>query len=184
MEQIEIIKQGEVSFSASLLRTGKGLRVEVHAHPDVEDFMSTMGGGRVAEVKTMGRYWEPHHTSAASLSVYSIISGPGLMIAEDGTPFRIDRPGGPLLDTSGDGDSPPHYDTNGRALPQLNLSFLRLVGISRGGVSFYMKGGVYTNEEVRTVGSKIGLAYKRFYSTYMSPMMFNVVVSTQEVPTR
>src|SRR3990167_4038309 len=67
-----------------------------------------------------------------------------------------------------------------KAKPLINLSFLRLAGISEGaGVTFSVR-GVHTHESLSKIKEDIGEGYRKFYYMFMKPIRMDIVVSTQE----
>ena len=62
-----------------------------------------------------------------------------------------------------------------------NLSFLRLVGIGdQEGVTFGVK-GVFTEDAIIEMHTKIKLALKDFCQAYMKPISLNMMMVTQEL---
>lgn len=171
----QIIKRGEICIQTTLHRGMSGLSVSVKVHPLVEEFMRSLGSGEVHNVKLFGRHWAPVG-AAEELNVYHLQTNPGRLVSDDGTVFRIDKPGQPF--TMG----PESNDGSLTAgLPNLNLSFLRLVGASDGaGVTFSVK-GVYEIDGVRRLRDQIAAASRRFYVAYLKPVDMSVMVSTQEL---
>lgn len=169
---LEIVKRGETSLTVSLVRSAGGLTVSVKAHPAVEAFMRGLGSGEHLDVRAAGPYWRTVNRDASPLQVYAL--------TEDVPPVRLDgggaaviaRVGQPLLDLTARLD--------GRSEFVVNLSFLRLVGISEGaGVTFAVR-GVHTYEALAKMKDMLGEGYKRFYRQYMKPLKMDIVVSTQE----
>lgn len=76
--------------------------------------------------------------------------------------FNMNAVGGPLVDEHG----------------AINLSFLRLVGISKGGVSFRLK-GVYSKKQLDSLQSQYANAFDLLYSDFIKPENRAVIVSTQ-----
>jgi len=174
-----VIKRGEICIQTTLHRTHLGLTISVKVHPTVEDFIRNLGSGETQDVRIMGRHWQPIGTKP--LEVWNLASNPGRLQTDDGSYFRIDVPGYPLLNPGGgrpDGEGDP-VPTVGRG--DLNLSFLRLVGASEGaGVEFGVK-GVYTLDQCRQIRDRIVGSARRFYVNYLQPVDMTVMVSTQEI---
>lgn len=62
----------------------------------------------------------------------------------------------------------------------LNLSFLRLVGISQpGGVTFHI-GGIFGEDVLDTLERAIGLATKEVYSQFMKPIKLTIALEVSE----
>lgn len=201
---VTLIKGGEVCIEAILHRSTTGLTLNVRAHPAVEDFVRSMGTGEVTDIRMHGRHWVPADGRVngnrrnppgeqGPLMIYQLSVNPGLIPLEDGTAFRIDKPGWQLNDVKDQEDQEAAPAAGGRrfVMPTTqqvyyktvtNLSFLRLVGISEGaGVKFGVD-GVFTTEEVDRLASRIQLSARRFYVQYMKTITQMVTVSRQEIP--
>lgn len=198
---VTLIKGGETCIQVILHRSTAGLTINVRAHPAVEDFVRSMGTGDVTDIRLMGRHWVPADGKVngnkrnptgeqGPLLIYNLAINPGIMGLEDGTAFRIDKPGWQLNDPVED----PADGGNGRRALQIdpytmkyktvtNLSFIRLVGISEGaGVKFGID-GVFTTDGVQTLADRIKASSRRFYIQYMKSITEVVTVSRQEIPT-
>jgi hypothetical protein len=196
----------ETCIQTLLVRSGVGLTVRINALPKVEEFIRSLGDGSEVAVETIGRHWwsipfprDPNSAKVLGASVYQMTNNPGLIHLEnEGFSFRLDKPGWPLTETPRDGalryrgeafapgDEP--YDGPAR-IPDLgpketlNLSFLRLVGISRSeGVTFGVR-GVFTPEQVDRLALQIEAATKKFYQTFLKPYKLVITVMTQAIPT-
>ena len=170
---LEVIKRGETSLTVSLVRSGGGLTVSVKAHPAVEAFMRGLGSGEATDVRAAGPYWRPvGRDGLPALQIYVMNEPIPNLTLDSQNLCGVSRPGQPMLEH--------HTDGNGRQRSNINLSFLRLVGISEGaGVTFAVR-GVHTYEALTKMREQIGEAYKLFYRTYMKPIKMDVIVSTQE----
>ena len=157
-------KSAERKCTVILTRSKTGLLVKVSGVREFEDLFQSWGEGP-QDLKIQCRYWSP-----TDLQVWSVTSPVGLMMDEKGMPFRIDKPGQPLVEANN------NYPMGG----VLNLSFIRLVGISEGGVEFSVR-SVQTIEEVLNLASMIKLALKAFYLSYMRTVKVAVVISTQRI---
>jgi hypothetical protein len=165
----EVKKSGEMPIIVGLSRHKAGLKLQVKGLPIVEDFFRDFAQGEVQPVVNHARHWYP--VSGKPLMVYALPKSLGQMVADDDTRFTLDKVGNPLLIQT-------HAD---RPDTSLNLSFLRLVGISEGdGVAFTVKGAMDL-EETRRLAQRIMLASRRFFIAYMRPVNINVFVSTQEM---
>lgn len=169
---LEIVKRGETSLTVSLVRSAGGLTVSVKAHPAVEAFMRGLGNGEQLDVKAAGPYWRTISKDSPSLQVYALNDEVPNIQMDGGGTVTIGRIGQPLVDRA--------VRVDGRVEHLVNLSFLRLVGISEGaGVTFAVR-GVHTYEALTKMKEMIGEGYKRFYRQYMKPIKMDIVVSTQE----
>ena len=149
-------KHGDTVIRTELAWTTQGLLVKVRAHQDVEDFMRSLGTGELTEPKATGhRYWEPQKGS--ELLCYDLSTNLGILTTEAGAVYRFDRVGYPLLEQT---------DYKGEVI---NLSFLRLAGISSvSGVTFRIK-GIYSLEARNRMRELLGMAQRRFYFSFMKP---------------
>ena len=180
---LEVIKRGETSLTMTLHRSAGGLTLMVKAHPQIETFMRGLGTGEQIDVKACGPVWRPiskRDDSGAPLNprplmIYNQTIPVEPITIATGDVANINRPGQMIIEPYNDGISPGRKQL-------VNLSFLRIVGISEGaGVAFTVR-GVHTYEAVNRMREQIGEAYKVFYRTYMKPIRMDIVVSTQEVP--
>ena len=137
---VEIIKRGETSLTISLIRSAGGLTVSVKAHPQVEAFMRGLGNGDHVDIKAAGPYWRTvSRDPDARLYVYNQTTAVEPVLLDNGDQANVNRPGQLLVDNNFQHDS-------GRTKRNINLSFLRLVGISENaGVTFAVR-GVHTYE--------------------------------------
>lgn len=182
-EDLNIVKGGESVVRISLIRSARGLRVEVKAHPVVEEFfkMNAIHQGQTEptthQVAVLGRFWQGaagKGDTTAGLLAYDRVQQLPIVLGGDSTDVaNIDRLGQPLLE--------PHAHASGRRAHNVNLSFLRLVGLSEPeGIVFYVR-GVHSIDLVRETKDKIAEGVKRFYATYLKPVEMSVVCMTQEV---
>ena len=132
--------------------------MEVRTHPAVEDFIRQLGNGTKKALEMYGKTWSSF-PGEAPLEVYHL-NGP----INGANGFRLDNPADVLKDDVG----------------QLNLSFLRIAGVSSGsGVRFRVR-GVYSLPLLERISDEIGSAVKQLYRDYIKTVNLAVVVSTQE----
>ena len=183
MEQNEatVLKSGEIRIQTTISRSTDGLLVNVWAQAQVEDFIRSLGSGELIDVQTIGRHWNrPMKRDENSgklqpddrrLYVYDMTQKLGALVGADGVYYNLSHPGSPLIGGDGKND----YNET------LNLSFLRLVGISEaGGVSFVIR-GVYSRENITKLASQIERTTNRFYREFLRPFKLIVTVSTMPV---
>lgn len=177
--EIPLIKRGELVIQVNLKRNPAGLFVNVKVHPGIEEFARGLGTTELQDVRTIGRYWTPTRPTSPErgFSVWNMTTNPGNVTGPNGVIFRLDRPGQGLTDNSG---IPIPNNKQGLEYPVINLSFLRLQGISEGaGVNFHVK-GVFTFEAVKQLADQIEQATRAFYIIYLKPIDMDVMVMTQE----
>lgn len=171
-----VVKRGETCVITTLSRTALGLSLRVKAHPALELFMRGLASPDAppVEVSLTDRYW----VSATKQPLLAYRLGtplPSIINPATGAPFfTLDRLSRPLLDDT---------DSEGRSRGDvpINLSYLRLIGISEGaGVVFHIR-GVYSLDALRTIQEKLVDAQQQFYINYIRPVNLSVIVSTQEV---
>jgi hypothetical protein len=168
----EVTKSGETPIQVDFKRTVKGLNLTIKALPSVEAFVKEFGNGEAVDIRTMGRYWAPINQD--TMMVYNMANNAGV-IQGDGVGFRLDRAGYNILL---DGELTP----SGKMNNVVNLSYLRLAGISEGaGITFQVK-GVFSDTNVKEMRDLTALALRRFYIYYMKPMRLSVMICTQEIP--
>lgn len=179
-----VVKGGETCIQTTLSRRNRrfgdpaewkgGLIVSVKTLPRVEEFMQSLGQGETVDVGTVGRHWFP--ISGQPLQAYIIQSlNASRKQSDDGSFVTLDKLGSPLLLTDSE---------RGDKYPTVNLSFLRLRGISEGaGVMFGIK-GVFSLDELQSFEKHLTAAQRKFYNDYMRPIDITiqlVTMSTQEV---
>ena len=177
-DDLNIVKGGESIVRISLIRSVRGLRVEVKAHPVIEEFFkqNAVHPGQpeptTQQVNSLGRYWQPSGKEGVTLSAYDRVTALPITLGTDDM-ANLDRVGQPLLE--------PYAHPTGRRSHNVNLSFLRLVGISEPeGVVFYVR-GVHSIELVRETKEKLSDGVRRFYASYLKPVEMHIVMQTQEV---
>lgn len=200
--QAVVDKSDTIRIRTTLGRCSEGLRVHVWAEGRVEDFVRSLGTGEKVDIQTLGRHWNAPvkrqdngkkvEPSDAKMLVYQMEQNPGIIQMENNLSFRLDRPGQPLLE-----DAPPAYqpypdeDENGRRRPArvgsndrpviMNLSFLRLCGVSdMDGVAFTIK-GVWERGSIDALADKIDRTCNRFYREFLKPYRVIVTCSTQPI---
>lgn len=164
-ELAEVVKGDVIRIQTGIYRSPKfpsGIMINVKAVKGVESFMEMLGSGRQIDVDVSGRHWRA--LQSETLKVYELNTPLGTDNGKE-VDFQLDRVGYPLID--GDGI--------------VNLSFLRLVGISDGaGVSFGLK-GVFSLGELRDTRDKIARMQRQFYINYMRPVDLSIQISTGEL---
>lgn len=165
---MELKEQIEVEIG----RGWRGVSVRVKVAEEVEEFIKSMGSGIIHDVRTYGIYWKPQ--GGTTLDIYNISSNEkDPMMASDGSHFVLNKPGQPLLLLEDHPDIAPTEEV-------LNLSFLRLVGISKGnGVTFTVK-DVCDKEQLADLRDRIQSAIESFYVKYLKPINLIVTILTQE----
>ena len=181
-----VMKSGETCIQTVLSRTASGLLVNVWALPRVEDFVRSLGSGELIDVQTIGRHWSRPHIRSDSgvltpnpnkLMVYDMSVNLGPLSSSDGTGYIIHRPGYPLNVAAEDGG---RISMKGDEV--INLSFLRLAGISEpGGIAFVIR-GPNSLENASRLARQIESATGRFYREFMKPFKLVVTVSTMPIP--
>jgi hypothetical protein len=137
---------GVDGLTMNLKRQHDGLHVFVKAHADIESFFREASGNEQYNVAEGGRDW----LSDEILRVYSIRGG------FSSPTYDLFKVGRNIINMDSD---------SGQWKP--NLSFLRLVGISRdAGVSFRIP-GVYSKDQLLTVSDTTKRALRQFYADYM-----------------
>lgn len=177
MIENDVTKSGETFLQTILERSKGGIRLTVKAHPKLEQFMASIcEGSPPIAVGAMGTEWRGSDLRAYSL-IGDIFVGPKHS-ASGRYLFRVDQLGKPLLMVDND-----ESRLGGRSgLKVVNLSFLRLVGISEGhGISFEIR-GVHTKDGIRELSDAIGQASRSFYEQFVREYRQVVTVSVMNVP--
>lgn len=166
----EVVKRGDryamLGFHRGYNKPGApqqefvGMTFYIKALPLLEEFIKSLGTGEATDASLQGRQWVP--LSPAAIEVYDLskhVDLPGFTLAAPGQSFKIpDRniPGGEIL----------------------NLSFLRIKGISgMDGVKFGLK-DLYPKSEAPIVKQQIGAAVKRFCDEYLCPIDMTCTISS------
>lgn len=169
----EINKSGETFLQTILERSKQGLRLTVYASPRLEQFMASINdGAEFVQTRLYGREWlfSDLKFGAAYNTPGEDFTGPKYTSGGKFS-YRLDQLGKPLIFKD---------DMNGNRC--VNLSFLRLVGISEGnGISFEIK-GVRTQDGIKELSTAIAQACKSFYDQYIRDVKQVATVSEMAVP--
>lgn len=166
------IDSGRIVNDIGLRNGSFGLTVTVRAAAGVEEYIKSMGSGETQDVKTIGRYWVPMKKDEV-LQAYHLGGPMGMVQGKNGY-FRLDKVANVLQEKQ------IVSQMTGAVKEVMNLSFLRLVGISeQEGVTFGVK-GVYSEEAIYSIQKHTKDALHDFYQTYMKPMSLSVMMVTQE----
>lgn len=165
-----LMKSGETYTTIEFIRNGVGLAVHVKSVPMIEEFFRDLGAGEVTDVAVSGRYWVAGK-DIQSFQAYGLLNPKDINKADS---YRFDRVGHPLIEatTSVDG---------GKYVKMVNLSFLRLRGISEGnGITFFVKGAHSSSgvEEIRDLTQK---ALANFYVKFLKPFNMSIQIVLQEM---
>lgn len=170
---VDLVKKGEIPIHVGLVRSMRGLTVNIRVLPPVEEFFRNAGSGETVDVKVMGRMWQSFPKDATPLRIYSSDAPLPNINLDDGGVCTFNRFGTPIVESIA--------TVGGGRSKQTNLGFLRLVGISEpDGISFLVK-GVHTTEALREMKDRIGEGTRRFYHSYLKTVKMDVMVCTQEL---
>lgn len=181
VDEFSLIKKGETCVQVGLSRGLKntGLIISARAHSRVESFFEELAPPETptGDARVGGRNWHPVGSST-TLRAYQFLPDGGLdrafPLPEGGRTrlaYRLNRLGQPLLELD-----------PSSGMEVVNLSFLRLVGISSAeGVTFSTR-GVYGESSIRKLAEAIREASKSFYINFLKPIGVMVMVSTQDLP--
>lgn len=147
-------------ITIAITRSKNGILFNVEASPQVEEFFSSdyQKNGDIQPVNLFGRLWQP--TGGEDLLVYPLPEGlaGNVNLGLYGEITRLDRVGAPLI------DDPNVGATN------VNLSPLRLVGISRpGGITIRYE-GVFSTPFLQQFLRRWQEASARFYVSLLKPV--------------
>jgi hypothetical protein len=156
-----------------LRRNRDGLLVTVHGAPVVEQFFQNLAGeAPLINVNTVARYWTPIGEGAV-LEAYPLsadISATSAVPGEDRF-WSLNMLGKPLLSE--------HTRLGAKDLT-VNLSVLRLKGISApSGVSFTYR-GLMGEDQMRTLASEFHRAAAHFYNTYLCDVDITLRVNKED----
>jgi hypothetical protein len=166
--ELSVSKGGELLLQTAVRRDKKGVTITVRASASIEDMMATMALDQAPRpVAEYHRYW----TSDKNLVVYGLAADlGGIKAVSSRLAYRLDRPGNPL---------DLRDDARGAGIEIINLSFLRLVGVSDG-VSFTVN-QVYSRDGIADLCKKVEEATRHFYVQYLKPIDMRIMVITQEL---
>jgi hypothetical protein len=172
--EAEISKGGVEQLQFQVRRGDKGLILFVKTHPDIEAFMRSLGSGEVYPTTKWSREWK--RIGGDDLLAYDLTEKITLQPYGTGQYYCIDRVGGAPWESRIITQAGRNVNLDG----VVNLSFLRLQGVSTQGVAFAF-GGVYKSDEAIKFVEDIKQAARTFYLNYLKPVNVIVTLSTQEV---
>ncbi len=181
METESINKAGESWLVFSTFPSKEGLRVQVKAHPEVEDFFRTISQGQTQNVLVHGNYWTPPNPEQPFL-VYRMdrdIEVPGYDLSSVGRSLGSGQPPPPAPQIERErqvGIRPPA--PYGSSEWCVNLSFLRLVGISQG-IEFGVR-DVFSLDFRRKLKQAVGDAFRKFHRDHFKHVKVTLVMNSQE----
>jgi len=137
-----------------------GFTFWIKALPLLEEFVKSLGTGDVTDASNLGRQWVALPEQPA-IQIYDLsrpVDLPGFTLNAPGQSFKM-----PDVRTGAD---------------TINLSFLRIKGISdMNGVKFGLK-DLYPKSEAPIVKQAIGTALKRFCDEYLCPIDMTCTISS------
>lgn len=149
------LKRGSVGTDGSELKNF-GLLFSAKAHPVVEEWARSLGDGLTREVAAHGRSWTA--VGGSPLRVYNMSQN-----IEEGT-YHINYAGRPLV-----------YEN------AINLSWLRLQGISEGDGIKFAVAGVMDKDAIHDLRDRMINAARSFCLSYLCPIDLTVAVSSQDL---
>lgn len=162
-EVASVIKNEETCIQIQLMRGPQGLTVVTKVHPRVEEFMRQSNKNQKVDLGAVSRLWLPTQKDKP------LLAWNGERLGQHPSPdgsfnFTLDQLGQPLYREG-----------------LINLSFLRLVGISEdAGIGFCLK-GVHSIEALRDIKEKIAVASRKFYVEFLRPVDMSIRVSSMEL---
>lgn len=174
---VDLIKRGESCINLAFRRTMGGLTLTVRTVPGVEDFFRGLSADAPVDVRGLGRYWTGLDPTQP-LMAYNLAEPIPIIQLDQYKQARFDWLARQLV--NGGSNDEPLRSTSGKTVQQVNMSFLRLVGIGESnGVTFRIK-GLFSDDAALAMRDDVGIAAKKFYQTYMRPLNLSVAVVTQE----
>lgn len=181
---IDMAKRGESCISMTFRRSMNGLTLTVKTHPLVEEFFRNISTGENVDVRNVGRHWTGLQKDQP-LMAYNLAEPIPFIHLDGAKRVRFDRLATHLVSPIGGGGD----DGGLRAAPatagggreqDVNLGFLRLVGIGDGtGVTFTIR-GVFSEKSVQDMRDAVAEGAKRFYQAYMKPLNMNISIVSSE----
>lgn len=184
--EANVNKAGDTIIHTVLRRSLAGLTLTIHAHPKIEEFMKSMGSGEEVDMRVISRVWEAVNKDKP-LVFYHLNSE---MIPSRIGRFTLDRPGQeleiyakykpstrPQLNEDGFPTAPAYSSPE---VNMINLSFLRLKGISsEEGVTFRYN-QVYTPDGLIKLRDRIVEGQDEFHKTFLKPITLSVQMVSQD----
>lgn len=171
--EASLVKSGELCLRVTLSRCDVGIQVNVKASPLIEAYMKGLGNGEATPVAALGKNWTKVKEDGPELAIWDASRSALSSLQDNQAKFALNYPG---RDLSLAGEIAPNC---------VNLTFLRLVGISeKDGVTFNIKGIVYSLDGLRTIKNAIGQAGRELYVNYIRPVdmtTYVTQVSSQEM---
>ena len=168
----DINKSGELFLQTVLERSKRGIKLTIYGSAKLEKFMSDMNNNMpLTNTRVFGREWlfaAPATGDAYNVSGEDFIGA--RYIGGGKHCYRLDTLGKPLF----------YYDDS-IGMKVINLSFVRLVGISSGGVSFEIP-SVRSKESIKEISTAIAQATRAFYEQYVQDVKQVITVSEMSVP--
>lgn len=170
-------KGAERLSELTICRTRGGIRIYGKVHPLIEDLIKSWSATEPVPVSsTYGRNWVGRDDKPVASLVWELQENPGVLSADGGVLFVIDRCGGPLTDERQINDP---YGGRPKTAQVLNLSFLRIVGISEGdGIDIIIK-GVFGTDRLLEIVEQIKRAIRYIAVQYIKPVDVTIIVSMQ-----
>lgn len=162
-----VAKRGEEVFIISFRRLSGTIRVYVKAHPTLENLMKSWGSGVSGSIYDFGgRNWifPPPGPEVWDISAIPVVNRQ----YQDGY-YTLFTPGHELYQET---------QLNGLQGGLVNISYLRLVGISQG-IEFELA-GVHSVGWLQDCQRRSTAAVKRLYIDYLLPIDLTAQVVTQE----
>lgn len=179
---MEMVKRGESCISMTFRRSMNGLTLTVKTHPLVEEFFKNISTGEPVDVRSIGRHWAGLQKDQP-LMAYNLAEPIPFIHLDGQRRVRFDRLATHLLAASSGGPT-GHPDDTPRSPnskeQDINLGFLRLVGVGDGaGVTFTIR-GVFSERSVQDMRDAVAEGAKRFYQAYMKPLNMNITIQSSE----
>lgn len=164
-QELIAVTKGEDIAVIDFKRSRHGLTIICQAHQAIEELFQSWGTGEKQPIRAHGGYWKGLRGN--ELEVYQLAKLIGVQKSAGGVYYTIDRPGQEL------------YLQDRDYGQVVNLSFLRLVGVSTpSGVAFTVA-GVHDTETYDSLCKVIPTAIERFYATYLMPVDVKLRIFTE-----
>lgn len=159
--ETHVTNNGVDAIRLYIKRTDDGVQMDVQTEPRVEEFFKKWGGGgKIAP--DQGRYWRRVKGNTDPILVWSYAPARRNLQEDEEERYTLELAGRELI-----------TDRN-----VVNLSFLRLVGVSEGtSINFDM---VLSRQELNNISQRILRAADQFYQDYIRTVGMRIVVSIQE----
>lgn len=162
---MNMVKEGDTVIHLGFRRHREGLFLNVKTHPSVEEWFKGLATGENSDVRGIGRYWAALDKEAP-LMAYNLQEPIPIFSLDSHRQVRFDWLARPLV-SNVNGARLDEAPMPGSKPLDINLAFLRLVGIGESsGITFQIK-GVFSEAACAAMRDNVLDGCREFYKKYM-----------------